>query len=60
MIFLPFLAIIMRGQRTAKERPEYSLTVLSNGLARAWLSVATGKARYWPTWKIYRARVEYQ
>ena len=34
MFFLPFLAIIIRGQRTAKERSEYSLTVLLTGAAR--------------------------
>ena len=34
MFFIPFLAIIMRGQRTVRERWEYSLTVLSNGPAR--------------------------
>ena len=35
MLFLPFLAIIMQnGQRTVRERPEYSMTVLSTGSAR--------------------------
>ena len=34
MFFLPFLAIIVRGQRTVRERSEYSLIVLSTGLAR--------------------------
>ena len=34
MSFLPFSAVIMRGHRTARERPEYSMTVPSAGSAR--------------------------
>ena len=35
MFFKSFLAIIMRGQRTVRERSECSLTVLSTRSARA-------------------------
>ena len=36
MFFLPFLTVIMRGQRTVREHSEYSMTVLSPGSVREW------------------------
>ena len=39
MSFLPFLAVIMRGHRTVKERSEYSMTVLSTESASEGIKV---------------------
>ena len=47
MFFLPFLAIIMRGQRTVREHSKYSLTVLSTVSARACTGVFDIDAMKW-------------